>query len=57
MFMKDLSEMKDRLEKGEGSKFFGVLLGGKEEYTVLGQLIVDRQRKAPSFKLKLYKPS
>ena len=55
--MKDLEDVKKRLEKEDVSRIFGVPLGGKEEFTVLGQLIVDKQRKAPSFKLKLYKPS
>lgn len=57
LLMKDLAEIKKRLEKEEGTSMFGGGPGGKEEFTVLGQLIVDKQRKAPSFKLKLYKPS
>lgn len=27
----------------------------KEDFTVLGEIIVDKTRKSPSFKLKLYK--
>ncbi len=53
--MKDLTEIKQRQQKEENSKYFCPYLAGKEEYTILGELIVDKQRKAPSFKLKLHK--
>ena len=36
-------------------KAFYNCLGGKELYTVVGQLVVDKQRRAPSFKLKPFK--
>lgn len=53
--MKSLDEIRERQEKEGHMRAFYACLGGKEPYTVLGQLVVDKQRKAPSFKLRPYK--
>lgn len=55
ILVKNLSEIKERQDREEHMRAFYACLGGKEPYTVLGQLVVDKQRKAPSFKLRPYK--